>query len=623
MRRQPRKISIVSEFVIIGTLFFTIILVLCGWFISQTISFYKNEVSQQLEFQAERLERSFIDSIDQTIYMMQVLISQIRYQYNDLAVIENTFSRFKIHSQIENLLTWTAFSWVNEDFKLTVDMLHGILNEPIDMTHRDYIHFTKKRPDHVYFGKPTYGSTSKVWMIPAGIGVADHKNNYIGSIVIGFSIGSFLEKLKIAAASEEIGFALIDKDLNVILQSRPNLEGISKEGLVTSSYLTELLKTIDFSSQQPYTLSNVSYRQYNKNYYIHKINKYPFLFYLIYDKKLINIRLWKGLVFRIAEITTVGLIVLLLLILLYRQIVKPLVILSKIVDEIPKRIYVTKAPRSCVYEISILTKQTLTLKRVLSREIRDKTKLLATAEIAINSDKAKETFSQQIIRNSWKLLYTIRLSVELLIADLLEEGLDKKLPAEDKLALLKEARRASLNIIEKIDDRLEAELIDVEHLLSECIIIHSKTAHINGTNVCSSMKNHIPKWPIDKLKFKQIILALLKRSLGFCPKNSSIEIELAVIQGHEKINELQIIIRDDGFGLDSDYREEILEEKENTSYDHLNTKVIRKLVELHKGKIDFIDTIGKGSEVRLLFPYIETRDLQKSEKKKEDQSTIH
>lgn len=261
MKALYRKISIVHEFVAIGVCFFTIVIALCGWFIFQTISSYKSKIIQQLEFQAERLEKSFAYPVEQTIYMMQVLISQIRHNHNNLAVIEDVLMRFKIHSQVENILTWTAFSWVDKDFKLTADMLYGIMDNPIDMSDRQYVHLTKQEPNEVHFGKPIYGSTSKVWMIPAGIGVTDNKENYIGSIVIGFGIAALLEKLKTAAINEGIDFALIDKNLEVILQSKADLKGIDKKGNIESVLRTKLLETVNFSSPLPLVLSNINLKK--------------------------------------------------------------------------------------------------------------------------------------------------------------------------------------------------------------------------------------------------------------------------------------------------------------------------------------------------------------------------
>ena len=43
------------------------------------------------------------------------------------------------------------------------------------------------------FGKPVFGSTSKRWMIPAGVGAVDASGQYIGAMTIGFNIVKMLQ----------------------------------------------------------------------------------------------------------------------------------------------------------------------------------------------------------------------------------------------------------------------------------------------------------------------------------------------------------------------------------------------------------------------------------------------
>ena len=54
--------------------------------------------------------------------------------------------------------------------EITVDALYGIMEEPYDLSSRDYLN-DRLAPERLQLGMPVYGSTSKRWMIPGGVGL--------------------------------------------------------------------------------------------------------------------------------------------------------------------------------------------------------------------------------------------------------------------------------------------------------------------------------------------------------------------------------------------------------------------------------------------------------------------
>ena len=211
-------------------------------------------------------------------------------------------------SQIENVLTWTAFSWTNAQHKIVVDLIYGIVKKSIDLSKRDYMPETVKLPGKIHLGNPTYGSTSKTWMIPAGIGAVDKKGNYIGAMTIGFSIDALVDRLKASINVQGVSFTLLDKNLNIILKSCPKLEKLEALESNAQPYLPTILKNTNFPINNSLPISYVDILGNQINYYVFKFSKYPYILYLTYDKALIKQEVWSNFYFRLAELITTGVI---------------------------------------------------------------------------------------------------------------------------------------------------------------------------------------------------------------------------------------------------------------------------------------------------------------------------
>ena len=609
MKFNIRKPSIVLEFSILGMAIVVLAITLFIWFAVQFCSFYKEKIINILESQGGRIERSFTDAVDHTAYMIDVLISQIRQDHLNLKYIENIMSKFKLNPKVENVLTWTAFSWTNAQHKIVVDLIYGILEETIDLSKRDYMPETVKLPGKIQLGSPVFGSTSKTWMIPAGMGAVDEKGNYIGTMTIGFSIDALTDRLKASINAQGVSFALLDKNLNIILKSCPELEKIESLESDIRSSKHFLLKQIDFLKNDSQSVSHVDILGDQANYYIFKLSKYPYILYLTYDKAHIKQEVWSNFYFRLAELVSMGMVLIFLLILIYFQIIKPLMELSKAANKIAEGETIQKIPRGRVYETTNLALQLIKVKRYMVRERISKEKLTRAIQIAEASDKAREDFIERVESTTGESLETI-ISLTELLATSLKGKANLPLSSDQQIKSLDTIHQEALHIKNMTTNVLELTYVCIPTLIDQSIMIHAKAALRRSIRLVTEIEKNIPKLYADELKVKQIIVGLLDRALEFSSQGTCVQVLAHTIQDNNKLF-LVIKIIDDSFGLDSQTRERIKtfydNKHSNNNSDKTNavTSTIKNLVVLHNGHISFEDTYGKGSVVTVILPYLD------------------
>jgi hypothetical protein len=150
-------------------------------------------------------------------------------------------------NSIKDMLVAGMFHWINDKDQFVASS-SGVLTVPVDLSNRDYLAKTKIDPWKIFLGSPVIGATSGQYIIPAAVGVIDKENHYIGTSVASFKIHDLVEKFKRVIAEDEAGFAILDANDKVVMESEPELfsknRELVKELKIISSYSNE-----KFSSQ--------------------------------------------------------------------------------------------------------------------------------------------------------------------------------------------------------------------------------------------------------------------------------------------------------------------------------------------------------------------------------------
>lgn len=119
-----------------------------------------------------------------------------------------------------------------------------------------------------------------------------------------------------------------------------------------------------------------------------------------------------------------------------------------------------------------------------------------------------------------------------------------------------------------------------------------------------NIENNIPQIEVDKFKIIQVIENLVINSIKFSEAKTTI-----IIKARRKGDNIVISIKDEGLGIPKDHLDSIFEafststkptgEEKSTG---LGLLIVKKLVELHQGKIEVSSTIGSGSIFTITLP---------------------
>jgi signal transduction histidine kinase len=112
------------------------------------------------------------------------------------------------------------------------------------------------------------------------------------------------------------------------------------------------------------------------------------------------------------------------------------------------------------------------------------------------------------------------------------------------------------------------------------------------------------KSDIDKVLMSQVLINLLSNAVKYSIGKPNPEVSLE----YQKDN-FTIIVKDKGIGIPANQQKNIFNSffrannVENIQGTGLGLVIVKKFVEMHKGKISFTSTLGIGTSFKLKFPY--------------------
>ena len=242
-------------------------------------------------------------------------------------IIKNPYDKQQIYEIIKiseiqynliNTFPWTIFSWTNSQNEIIVDAVYGKMKKPFDLSSRDYIQFTKTTPNKFYLGTPVFGSTSKKWMIPGGVGV-NYKGKYLGTMTIGFEIEILSKMLHEIIRNRKVTFTLVDFSNMPILYASSNSYGNCRDKICKiNDKIIKIVNELKFSEEikEKFVIEFLNKKQ-TKAILIKELDKYPYILLLEYDKNSLRKELVESYKTKV-KIIIIFIIFLLSLILSYR-----------------------------------------------------------------------------------------------------------------------------------------------------------------------------------------------------------------------------------------------------------------------------------------------------------------
>ena len=603
-----KKNSLAQDFKYFSAIILLVMLFTCvfvGW--STYISFTQKRNNTILH-SADTLNNSLDDLFSYIDHYVKFIAEKITSNKNLNRDYITDLLTINLYKNQTNSPEWLAISWVDANHKILTNSLdgktyHNILN-------RKYLQETIKHPNRLIFSPPGFGEISKQLILPAGFGVKDSHNNFLGTIGLGIGINRLAHELEKAILNNEVVFIMFDQDLNYILSS----DTINHEDILDS-----IIPNIKEQLKKGTEISPIIINKYNFSFILHS-EKYPFYFLIGENIKLAHDKYWQAILPRIAELILISIFFIITLYFFRKQIVKPIITLAQSAHKIARGDNVV-IQQDQYLEINLLANQLKGIQHAKDALAQAK----KTAEtLNINLEQKIKERTQDLekalaIRTEFlnNMSHEVRTPVQGIttISKSLVENW-KKHSEEKKYALASAVSANSQRLFSLVSNILDLSIFNTGKLyfnkalcnvitLIDDIIIECRTLYIHNKSITINFANH-PKEIIlfiDSEKISQILRNLITNSIKFMNKGI-IEISI-ILEGEYYV----ISIRDQGINLPTEDLKKIFlpftqsdATKGKASGAGLGLSICSKIVEGHHGKIWANNNKGKGISVFFSLP---------------------
>jgi len=526
---------------------------------------YLNHVKTQLVTEANRIENTLADTFSETYHVMLYIGKQISlYGKNEPRFIEKMlFNSSEIALKIKTVSPWSLFDWVDLNNRVVVNSQIGIIPNPSEKVHDSYTLKCPEAPWTLQLSRPTIGNTSGMWAIPAGMGITDKQNKYLGTLNVGFVIAELNNKIQQALIAEESSFVVLDEDLRIVFQSADN--SIDPK----SSYYRDLLKNKKYFKEDKAYLENpITYKEIEYVYY-KKMEDFPYIILTGFDKQMVQDALWNLILPRLFELYGVGAFCLALLYFLRKKLFN-----LTTASETNKEIFFQSAARRMRDSISSV----LTYCDVLIKSLKGETNIIVTKDRQIE-------FIEKIYTEALNLytMTTDTLNITCIYID--------KLIENSVSILIKATLKKNITIKTSFASHLLPFNGD-EFCLKQIV-----------TSFIALAINYCPKGAtikisaLNELKNKQMFLVIKVKDNGF------------------KLDAKDIMRISERFSH--------TQEQESIMTTQLDFASIEKLVQLHDGKCYIYNKEPKGKIIEVVLPYRADASVEEREIDMSKTSNVH
>ena len=317
IRTQP---SLSRDFTLLS-LFIVIILVLVSaWVTVETIENHAKTVEKQLENDALRIDRALIVETETASYILESLGRQIEAmgvgEKEEIAQLFLSFAKSEGPKR-------STYSWVDRAQFITVASTLGVLEDPIDVSDRDYIKKSVTEPWKVHIGRPIFGRLSQKTVLPLSLGLTDRRGNYAGTVIVALDIEKLTADIGKTLRDSGTRYAITNLALTILTQTKES------EAFFTSTFDANALSSIDFDKQPRGMLSHGSPWSLGKAFaYYERSSQYPFLIFLALDAEISRQSVISMLLPRLFQLFVIAMFLLFVLWTVRRRIIQPVMRLT-------------------------------------------------------------------------------------------------------------------------------------------------------------------------------------------------------------------------------------------------------------------------------------------------------
>lgn len=602
--------SLSRDFALLFAAVLLILVLISSWVTYSAYDKHIQRVQQDLQNEALRVDRSISMHMENVDYMLSSLGRQIAIDPSrDLTKLAQSLKSF---DSTDNL--YSIFTWTNNEHKMVVSSNKGVLEEPVDISDRDFIKEASTDSWKIHIGNPFVGRVSKHWVIPVGMGITDYTGKFIGIISLSIDINKITEQIRDMTKRDGISFSIVGKTLIPITESSDN-KNFASDVLAKKLVDIDLVKNpSDFFVDGSFLFGTGSYSYYRV------MDNYPYIVMMGYDVGSMdgNVRLllWS----RLAQVFIIASFFMLFFWFVRLRVIAPVVAVTDCVSDIANG----KSPR-IVYtagsvEISALIAQVkrisdyLEENKIIDGELRHKIFQLKQAkelaEINLHSKSEFMIYISQEIRKPLSNIIGLAQTIKDQMYGQIENNKYTN-SAEDifKTGNQLIAKMQDVLLYSKIDAgyiTLQEKPVDISEVVSSAIrqmadILQEKKISVKNEE---NSQKILPKILADEFRLQQIINNIILLIVENSAPETVIYIDRKIIGSKRDEQFFAININNSEDEIYSDEALLALAEQSlpKTGYNSLRLNLVAALAEIHEGSIytDMID--GKPCGFVLFIP---------------------
>jgi two-component system nitrogen regulation sensor histidine kinase GlnL len=149
---------------------------------------------------------------------------------------------------------------------------------------------------------------------------------------------------------------------------------------------------------------------------------------------------------------------------------------------------------------------------------------------------------------------------------------------------------------------LDLEPVRLDHLIDDLLPLVADRVEAQHVRVVRRYDPNVPEGNFDQAELRKAFLNFLINALDASTDGAALEISVTVPESFEPV--VRVVIRDEGRGMDEETKRRLFEPFYTTKSHGtgLGMAIARKIVELHKGRLEVSSTIGEGTSVAVTLP---------------------
>ena len=586
---------------IASTLLMACILLIFIFYLSAS---HKTENVNLLKKEANNIHDIIFHSFDYSNRINSYIGQQIAdHGAQDLEFIAKLFREidkmylFREFNRMENknsdLISWTSFDWVNAKNFQTVNSRLGIQKNPPDMSNRKYAKSARQNPWTLQVSFPALGIPSGMWVIPAGTGITDKENNFLGTVVVGFRIDEIENKIQRKLMNQNIEYVVLDNSSNIVLQSSGNnLQ--RKDEFFKSNNINQKFKQNSGTLKEPLIVNNINY------YYYQKMDNYPYIILTGFSESFLNKKFYDISLPRILEFSAITAFFLLILYLFKTRALALLRNEQSLTERLNEaNLHLKTVNRSVNHDLRNYISGILGISHIIEEESKIDEKVdFENQKLQLNSVHKHS----KMISNQAELM--LKFSESLVKEEKFEEELKK---------------------IKVLSDEENLKTIDVKDLINDLLFLQKPFFNKQEVSIKINIEENLPSLYINVIELRKILDNLITNAAKYSPKNSVITINVHKHNPAASNFSIYVEIIDQGIGMTQDEITKALDgkgksidksgfEKEIKSHG-LGLPIVKKAVQNLDAKMQVESEKGYGTKIKLWFKNQNLEAKNKAEKK--------